>query len=426
MTNASPSAPAPTPDLIGSAPHLNRHLVLRTPHSYTSWPSHLDSVSSLYKELASWGRQKGLSDVGFAFSDSGLVDGEVVEWDTKRPRFEKPDSREVEELEAWLYPDFVKVPSPISVSNLTQLGSFYSSLPSLPSQAPPPTPQTSKPPPRRAHIYVCTHASRDCRCGDLGEPLYQALVKEARWRKIGGAMGEGDDNGDGVRIGRISHIGGHKYAGNALVYKEGGAGDWYGFLRDSDAGRLLDEALSPSEDPWWPRWRGRLGLKPEVTRSIYAERTANEPSLLKTSRKRDERPRKILGDPVPLVFKSWDGEDVFEVNGFEGESVMEVARRHDLPSILATCGGHCECATCHVHINPAFSTTTTSAIDSNIRTPTAVPNYPQLPPVSEEEEDQLEFALGRNENSRLSCQIPVSKELGSWISAGGTISLPRY
>lgn len=96
----------------------------------------------------------------------------------------------------------------------------------------------------------------------------------------------------------------------------------YGLLRESDVPRLLDEATSQSPEPWWPRWRGRLGLKPEEARKQYVEKVAEDPSVLKTTRKRKEKDRTPLGDPVALLFKSWDGEDEYRVTGFEGESVM--------------------------------------------------------------------------------------------------------
>lgn len=36
-----------------------------------------------------------------------------------------------------------------------------------------------------------------------------------------------------------------------------------------------------------------------------------------------------------------------------------------------------------------------------MRAPTALPSRPLLPPITDEEEDQLEFALGRKDESRL-------------------------
>ena len=193
-------------------------------------------------------------------------------------------------------------------------------------------------PPQRTHIFVCTHRTRDCRCGDIGEPLYDALLHEIKRRKLGGELKSGTD---GVRIARVAHIGGHKWAGNALVYRSDGVGDWsvffqpcstrrvlsvrvklmssaayrYGLLRAEDAPKLLDYATSPSSLPWFSRWRGRLGLSADQVRAAYASRPAAE-----AENKLDE-PRHALGDSVELVFKTFEGEER-RVSGYEGESVM--------------------------------------------------------------------------------------------------------
>lgn len=75
----------------------------------------------------------------------------------------------------------------------------------------------------------------------------------------------------------------------------------------------------------------------------------------------------------------------------DGEVVMQVARRHQFAGILAECGGVCSCATCHVHIDPAW-------VD-------------KLPPIEEMESDMLEFAEGVDNTSRLSCQIKITPQL---------------
>ena len=59
--------------------------------------------------------------------------------------------------------------------------------------------------------------------------------------------------------------------------------------------------------------------------------------------------------------------------------------------LLALCGGCCSCATCHVHIDPAFAD--------------------KLPQMSDDENDLLDSSDHRDENSRLSCQIPLTAEL---------------
>ncbi len=79
------------------------------------------------------------------------------------------------------------------------------------------------------------------------------------------------------------------------------------------------------------------------------------------------------------------------VDGEAGLSVMEVIKDHGFDELLALCGGCCSCATCHVHVDPAF-------VD-------------RLPPISEDEEDLLDSVEDRDATSRLSCQIPFGDAL---------------
>lgn len=74
-----------------------------------------------------------------------------------------------------------------------------------------------------------------------------------------------------------------------------------------------------------------------------------------------------------------------------GLSVMEIIRDGGIDELLALCGGCCSCATCHVHVDPAFAG--------------------KLPPVSEDENDLLDSSDHRNETSRLSCQITFDESL---------------
>ena len=74
----------------------------------------------------------------------------------------------------------------------------------------------------------------------------------------------------------------------------------------------------------------------------------------------------------------------------EGWRAMEVIRDWGL-DIKAECGGACACATCHVHVDPAWA--------------------PLLPPASEEEIDMLDGAFDVDDTSRLSCQILLTPEM---------------
>lgn len=91
-----------------------------------------------------------------------------------------------------------------------------------------------------------------------------------------------------------------------------------------------------------------------------------------------------------LIVVTREGEER-ELDGEAGLSVMEVIRDGGIDEILALCGGCCSCATCHVHVDPAFAA--------------------KLPPISEDENDLLDSSSSRNDTSRLSCQIPFTDAL---------------
>ncbi|GGD42706.1 2Fe-2S iron-sulfur cluster-binding protein [Croceicoccus pelagius] len=78
------------------------------------------------------------------------------------------------------------------------------------------------------------------------------------------------------------------------------------------------------------------------------------------------------------------------VEADDGLTVMEAIRDNGFDELLALCGGCCSCATCHVYVDPAFKD--------------------KLPEVSEDEDDLLDSSDHRNENSRLSCQLPLNAE----------------
>ena len=78
-----------------------------------------------------------------------------------------------------------------------------------------------------------------------------------------------------------------------------------------------------------------------------------------------------------------------------GASVMETAIRNGVPGIEAECGGACACATCHVYVDPAWT--------EKVGGPSAM------------EQSMLDFAEDVRENSRLSCQIPVTEALDGLV-----------
>ena len=94
---------------------------------------------------------------------------------------------------------------------------------------------------------------------------------------------------------------------------------------------------------------------------------------------------------MPTLYVTTREGETLELQGQPGLSVMEVIRDGGVDELLALCGGCCSCATCHVHVDPAFAD--------------------KVAPMSEDENDLLDSSDDRNDTSRLSCQIPFTDDL---------------
>lgn len=107
-----------------------------------------------------------------------------------------------------------------------------------------------------AYVFVCTHAARDARCGECGPPLLQALAAELATHALQHT----------IRLHRSSHVGGHIFAGNVLIYPPG---DWYGYVTPADASRLVRRAVLDGQIVA-DLWRGRMGLSADETIRLVA------------------------------------------------------------------------------------------------------------------------------------------------------------
>lgn len=92
-----------------------------------------------------------------------------------------------------------------------------------------------------------------------------------------------------------------------------------------------------------------------------------------------------------LTVVTREGDEIVIDDVRSGASVMELMRDHDVPELLALCGGSRSCATCHVWVDAAF-------VD-------------RLPAAVEEESELLDSSMHRKPTSRLSCQIKWNDEL---------------
>ncbi|XP_076939416.1 uncharacterized protein LOC143608120 [Bidens hawaiensis] len=114
------------------------------------------------------------------------------------------------------------------------------------------------------HVFVCAHSSRDKRCGFCGPILISKFKEEIELRGL-----------DKVSVTACSHVGGHKYAGNLIVYSVRDnkvCGHWYGYVTPSDVPELLDNHMGKGEiiDRIW---RGQMGVS-----LVKKSQNASEPS----------------------------------------------------------------------------------------------------------------------------------------------------
>lgn len=77
------------------------------------------------------------------------------------------------------------------------------------------------------------------------------------------------------------------------------------------------------------------------------------------------------------------------VDAKEGESLLDIAVRHDIP-LQHACGGFCACTTCHVHVKSGEQF---------------------LSDMEDDEEERLDRATGVNLRSRLGCQAKVTGDV---------------
>lgn len=104
-------------------------------------------------------------------------------------------------------------------------------------------------------VFVCSHRTRDARCGYCG-PILVDLLRAAFIAALGA------EGAARIRVYACSHVGGHKFAGNVLVYsKAGGVG--FGCVTPQDVNALAafvavasDGAPIPAELE--PKLRGRM------------------------------------------------------------------------------------------------------------------------------------------------------------------------
>ncbi|KAG8222874.1 hypothetical protein J437_LFUL003519 [Ladona fulva] len=92
---------------------------------------------------------------------------------------------------------------------------------------------------------------------------------------------------------------------------------------------------------------------------------------------------------VNVTYVDKDGKRI-QVRGKIGDNILYLAHRHGI-SMEGACEASLACTTCHVYVHGDY--------------------LDRLPPAEEKEEDLLDLAPFLRENSRLGCQIILTKDL---------------
>ncbi|KAK3021557.1 hypothetical protein RJ639_046505 [Escallonia herrerae] len=112
---------------------------------------------------------------------------------------------------------------------------------------------------RGVYIFVCAHGTRDRRCGVCGPAVITRFKEEIESHGLQGK----------VSVRSCSHIGGHKYAGNVIIFGSHSKGEvnghWYGYVMPDDVPFLIEQHIEKGEVVDF-LWRGQMGLSEEDQR----------------------------------------------------------------------------------------------------------------------------------------------------------------
>lgn len=94
-----------------------------------------------------------------------------------------------------------------------------------------------------------------------------------------------------------------------------------------------------------------------------------------------------------ITFIGSDGQN-YPLNAKLGDNLMQLAINNAVPGIDADCGGACACGTCHVFVETGAQ---------------------PLPSAEDMEQSMLSMRPDVQDNSRLSCQLQMSKDMDGMV-----------
>lgn len=165
-----------------------------------------------------------------------------------------PSFTVIEQVTPGLVPDLIKYFVNPAPTTTTPLGS-HPELSSEDEQQQPTgitalTPLRSRPCNHAAVILLCSQRTRDARCGQSAPLLRREF--ERHLRPLGLYRDLDDERPGGVGIYFISHVGGHKYSANCIVYRRRDF-EWY--RKQANGGKKEEDDEGAAQGIWIARVR---------------------------------------------------------------------------------------------------------------------------------------------------------------------------
>ena len=191
-------------DLYGSVKPYKQHLILPEFEIASKWPSNVEEMSGSMSESAKSalkGSKQGIIVTAYNDDQSTLAMGQTYVFPAGI-QFQGLTPSNMKILTDWML-------DPIYPCILEHSPILHDAL-----------------------VLICAHKLRDKRCGVAGPMLLKEFQKE---------IAEQSQN---IRVLAVSHVGGHKFAGNVIVYRKDErniwVADWYGRVRTCHVKGMVD------------------------------------------------------------------------------------------------------------------------------------------------------------------------------------------
>jgi (2Fe-2S) ferredoxin len=96
-----------------------------------------------------------------------------------------------------------------------------------------------------AYVLLCSHRTRDKRCAITANILKKKFDSELQALDL--YRDPSDDRAGGVKVFCVSHVGGHKYAANVIIYTKSGQAIWLARVRPDHVRKIIQHCVLKGE-----------------------------------------------------------------------------------------------------------------------------------------------------------------------------------